>query len=223
MFNMSFTFIFGIWFIGFQCAISTTHRLIELTDRNFDVKIKRNVNNKKWFIIFYVHSCSYCEQMLNVVEKEIIPNYNNDNTIEFAAVNCHDNIWLPLRFNITYIPYTVLIDVFKQQMFEFKLYSTFEHISGFIDSEKDDKDAIAIPSKYNYYTRIKVLLTQCYYAIKINSEHFLKEHGININISDYILVPCCIVLIICVFKLQSLLLNKVKLLFNKTINKNKKE
>ena len=93
--------------------------------------------------------------MLHVVEHEVIPNCDSDNTIEFGVVNCHDNIWLPLRFNITYIPYTVLIDTSKKQMFEFKLYSTFEHISEFIKSEKDDKDLIAVPSKYNYYTRIE--------------------------------------------------------------------
>ena len=217
MFNMSFIFIV-ICSIWFQCTMSTTHKLIELNDKNFDTKIKYNVN-KKWFIIFYVNSCSYCERMLHVVENEIIPNYNNDNTIEFGVVNCHDNIWLPLRFNITYIPYTVLIDTSKKQMFEFKLYGTFEHINEFIESEKDNKDAIVIPSKFNYYTRIKVLLIQSYYGIKVNIEDLLKQYDINIKINDYILVPCCVVLLICVFKLQSWLINKVKALFNKKISK----
>ena len=53
----------------------------------------------------------------------------------------------------------------------------------------------------------------------MNIELMLKQYGIDISINDYILVPCCVLLLICVFKLQSWIINKVKALFNKKINK----
>lgn len=203
-----------------ECILSriiTKKRIIKLTDSSFDLRINNN-NKKKWFIVFYTNTCAYCETTLHILENEILPHYENDTTIEFGIINCNDNTWLPLRFNITYIPYSILIDISTQQMFEYKYYNTFDFITSFIDYEHINLNASSIPPKYTYITRTKILLIQSYNEIKVAITHILQYYNLNINISDYILVPLFIICIIFVWKIQSLFINKIKLLFNNRVN-----
>ena len=198
-----------------KLTYSSTHSIIKLTDNSFDSKVTPN-SNKKWFIVFYVDTCSYCEQMLRVLEKDVIPNYDNDNSIGFGSVDCNKNIWLSLRFNITHVPYSILLDESKQYMYEFKAYSTAELINEFIESDKQEKDRIIIPKPYSYVQAIKTIIVELYFSFKETIEELLKSIGIYVNVSHFILIPFLTLMLLLVIKVQKMILNVIQNVLSKT-------
>ena len=211
--------LFPIILITFLVLIkftySSTHSIIKLTDNCFDNKVTPT-SNKKWFIVCYVDTCSYCEQMLRVLVKEVIPNYDNDNSIAFGSIDCNKNIWLSLRFNITHVPYSVLLDESKQYMYEFKSYSTAELINEFIESDKQEGDRIIIPKPYSYVQAIKTIIVELYFSLKETIEEVLKSIGLNVNVSHFILIPCLVLMVVLVVKVQKIVLNVIKSVLSKT-------
>lgn len=113
-----------------------------LTDHNFDTIIPYyERNNKKWLVIFHIPSCQYCVHSLKILQNDVLP--KEEGETNFASVDCTKNIWTSMRFNITKLPYIVLIE--GKEMYEFKMLVTEVNIKNFINEEKNVEDGLPLP------------------------------------------------------------------------------
>ena len=105
---------FFLFLFTFKLIFSLSQRFLDINTNSFNAYIESNKynNNKKLFLIFYKDNITFCEEALNIIEKEIIPYYrSSNNLIDFGKINCdlEQNIWLNIQFKITRIPYIILI------------------------------------------------------------------------------------------------------------------
>ena len=80
---------------------------------SFDNALQNSIKErKKLFVIFYINHCSYCAHSIKVLKEQVIKNYDDEDEIEFGSVNLdkQSNVWLGVRFNITKIPFIILIE-----------------------------------------------------------------------------------------------------------------
>ena len=78
-----------------------------------DSKIKlASETNFKLFLLFYVNNCEYCNMALKILKTQVIKNFEDEDEISFGSINLDEqkNVWFGLRFNVTRIPYIILIE-----------------------------------------------------------------------------------------------------------------
>lgn len=179
--------------------------MLQLTDTNFDKEIATlSENGVKWFLIFYVDTCGYCKKAIETLKEEIIPKYEDNDKIRFGGVNCNTNIWLSIRFNITYIPYMVLLE--NNKMYEFKNHLSPESFEKFVNEEKTIEDALEIPLHSTYFFLFKTIAKESYFVLKENIQQFMKRHGYNIQISNYVMVGIIFSSVIMLVLIESMIL-----------------
>ena len=104
---------FYIFISILSLIFSFTGQISEINHDSFKSYIESNRynENKKLLLIFYKQNSTLCEEAINAIEKYIIQDYNSESEIEFGKINLDldNNIWLYLQFNITRIPYVILI------------------------------------------------------------------------------------------------------------------
>ena len=104
---------FYIFISILSLIFSFTAQISEINHDSFKSYIESNRynENKKLLLIFYKQNSTLCEEAINAIEKYIIQDYNSESEIEFGKINLDldNNIWLYLQFNITRIPYVILI------------------------------------------------------------------------------------------------------------------
>ena len=108
---------------------------LNLTNSNFD-NLVQNGNNNRWLIIFYTERCSFCKQIKTMINK-IIEEKEFNYDIKFGKVDLETNLKLQIRFNITRIPYIVLVN--HNQMYEMKFLPTEQTFKNFVDSTNFDE------------------------------------------------------------------------------------
>jgi glutaredoxin len=108
---------------------------VNLTSSNFD-NLVQNGNNNRWLIMFYTEDCSFCKQIKNMINK-IIEDKEFNYEIKFGKVDLMENLQLQIRFNITKIPYIVLVN--HNKMYEMKFLPTESSFANFIDSTNFDE------------------------------------------------------------------------------------
>ena len=145
----------------FKSSISKQHIVILEGDK-VDLAIKNSIEyNYKLFIIFHVHNCPYCTHALKVLKDQVIKHYDdNGENMFFGSVDLDNqlNVWLGLRFNITKIPYIILIENKKMYHFE----SQFEEslVVKFIDEEKNFEDGEDVPESVTFMKKFKVAVKE---------------------------------------------------------------
>jgi thiol-disulfide isomerase/thioredoxin len=188
-------------------------KILELNNESFNklLELHKYDKNKKLFLVFYTKNCKNCKEAINIIN-DIIDKYKYDKEIDFGKVDCdlRENIWLNLRFNITRIPYIILIingNIFYELNSN---YDKFE-ISHFINDIKNDKDSLKIPNDIDIYKKRIIILN---YTINYISQFFKYHFNINIskNLIIFILISllltfiyiiidalkyCCINIILC--------------------------
>jgi len=191
---------------------STT--ITELNEESLNNLIESNINdkNKILLIIFYANNCENCQEALNIIYKDIIIEYKNSK-IQFGKINCdlRENIWLNIRFNITRIPYIILI---KGNNY-YELNSNYDkyEINSFINNKKDKIQLLNIPNKINLIKKILIIINLAHYNTNIYSKKYFNTN-ISINIIIfmiilffiiffwiiyYIFILCCYNLCLCKF------------------------
>ena len=169
-----------------SCDDSKYDKLVNLTDHTFDNEISTlSKEDTKWFVIFYVDTCNYCKNALETLKEDVIPLYENNDNVRFGAINANQNVWMSIRFNITYIPYMIMIE--KGKMYEFKSHFSPDSFEQFINEEKNAEDAKPIPEKNTYFFMLKTVMRESFIMIKMNLESFLKKHGYDVKINDYMM------------------------------------
>ena len=190
--------IWLLFFIsGSKCEV------FNLTEKNFDTEVSKT--NTKWFVVFYADSCNYCKQTLKTITNDVLPDYEDSKIYKFGKVDCNKEVWLALRFNITQIPYIVLIEDGK--MFEFKQFTTKEAVETFLEEEKTIEDMIPMPKPMGFMVIMIKMLTESYYLMKETIQKFLDSKGLNIKINDYIMTALGILFFLSVLFIENEIIN----------------
>ena len=166
---MKFLIPFLILILFIKCDISK----YDLTDWTYDKEISYLNSQSKYLIVFHVLSCVFCQKTIQILENEVIPKYKNDKNINFGFINCDQNFWLTLRYNITQTPYIFLIE--NKRIYTFNEIPSLETFSKFIEKEKDFEDGENIPDKMNLIEVIKIVGNGILDEITIYIQNFLNK------------------------------------------------
>ena len=168
---------------------------------SFDTALQKSIKErKKLFVIFYVNHCPYCAHSLKVLKEQVIKNYDDEDEIEFGSVNLdkQSNVWLGVRFNITKIPFIILIEnkrmyKFREQLFEEPI------VLKFINDEKNFEDSFDIPESVDWGTKFMIVFNEFTQKIKEIMQSLLDKYKINIqwnNTMTYILLAFAIMILL---------------------------
>lgn len=211
---MKFLIPFLILILFIKCDISK----YDLTDWTYDKEISYLNSQSKYLIVFHVLSCVFCQKTIQILENEVIPKYKNDKNINFGFINCDQNFWLTLRYNITQTPYIFLIE--NKKLFKFNEIPSLETFSKFIEKEKDFEDGENIPDKMNLIEVIKIVGNGILDEITIYIQNFLNEWNLKIQWNKYYTGSLLVILITTLFFLESMVLKVIgSLLCGKKDNK----
>ena len=174
MCNHNYSIIFLILII--LIISSQSKKQIMLLDGD-DLDSQINLSSKsntKLFLIFFVEHCVYCTHALKILKEKIVKNFEDEDEISFGVVNLDDqkNVWTGLRFNISRIPYVILIE--KEKMYYYQ--NAFEEnlVMKFINEEKNIEDALDIPPPSNFFDKLKAVNKEL--SEKIGS--FFEQFGL---------------------------------------------
>ena len=159
----------------FSFSLSTKKVMI-LEGQQLDSQIKlASQSNYKLFVIFYVNNCEYCKMALKTLKTQVIKNFEDEDEVSFGSINLDEqkNIWFGIRFNVTRIPYVILIE--KEKMYYYQ--NAFEEnlVMKFINEEKNIEDAFDIPDEITFFMKFKAAMNEL--AGKL--EKILEKFGVN--------------------------------------------
>ena len=218
---MKFLISFLLLILFIKCDISK----YDLTDWTYDKEISYLNSQSKYLIVFHVLSCVFCQKTIQILENEVIPKYQYDKNINFGFINCDQNFWLTLRYNITQTPYIFLIE--NKRIYKFNEIPSFETFSKFIEKEKDFEDGEKIPEKMNIMEVIKIVGNGILDETTIYIQNFLKEWNFKIQWNKYYTGSLFVILITSLFFLESMVLKVITSLLcgkkDKKKNQNKDE
>lgn len=139
------------WFISFTLMICsfyvTSSKIFNLTDSDFESLTKRGESNP-WLVMFYVSTCHYCKLGNQMIEKAAKLTEKDGDNISYGRIECNENIYECLRFNITKVPTIIIID--KGYFFEESNYLTETSLINFIKSEKEVEKGRQLPPVFGY-------------------------------------------------------------------------
>jgi len=173
--NPNIVIIFFTLILLFSFSLSTKKVMI-LEGQQLDSQIKlASQSNYKLFVIFYVNNCEYCKMALKTLKTQVIKNFEDEDEISFGSINLDEqkNIWFGIRFNVTRIPYVILIENKKMYLYH-KNFEAKEVIK-FINEEKNIEDAFDIPDEITFFMKFKAAMNEL--AGKL--EKILEKFGVN--------------------------------------------
>ena len=168
-------FILFILILLFSFSLSTKKIMI-LEGDQLDSQIKlASETNYKLFVLFYVNNCEYCNMALKILKTQVIKNFEDEDEISFGSINLDEqkNVWFGLRFNVTKIPYIILIENKKMYLYQ-KNFESKEVIK-FINEEKNIEDALDIPDEITFFTKFKAAMRE----LGGNIEKILEKFGVS--------------------------------------------
>jgi len=168
-----------------------------LNDNNFDSLVKNGKDNR-WLIIFFIESCYHCERAIQVLKNILYKNqFSSVNNIKFGQIDISKNSKTNFRFNITEVPYIILIE--NNSMIELIDYPNERNFLNFMESNF---------SKWrNIFPMPKIGLFRYYYIYFKNSLDFLvdkindllKSNNINYDINPIVFIILYIIFCIIVW------------------------
>ena len=215
---------FYIFISILSLIFSFTAQISEINHDSFKSYIESNRynENKKLLLIFYKQNSTLCEEAINAIEKYIIQDYNSESEIEFGKINLDldNNIWLYLQFNITRIPYVILIKGIY--FYELNKKPDKYSIKEFINLSPYNMIKKKIPDEINTIRKILFVLKFTFRSFRIG---FYNIFGISLNknaiIFIFIIILCLIIWII--KEIMSFILGLFCLIKKIRIRKNNKE
>jgi len=215
---------FYIFISILSLIFSFTGQISEINHDSFKSYIESNRynENKKLLLIFYKQNSTLCEEAINAIEKYIIQDYNSESEIEFGKINLDldNNIWLYLQFNITRIPYVILIKGIY--FYELNKKPDKYSIKEFINLSPYNMIKKKIPEEINTIRKILFVLKFTFRSFRIG---FYNIFGISLNknaiIFIFIIILCLIIWII--KEIMSFILGLFCLIKKIRIRKNNKE
>ena len=179
--NSYFLLLIFLIFSTFKLSYSKK-TVMQLEGDAFDKELKNSIESKtKLFLIFYINKCPYCAHSIKVLNEKIINNYEEEDEINFGTVNLdrQENIWLGVRFNITKIPFIILIE--NNKMYKFQKQFEESVVLKFIEDEKEVEDAFDIPEDFGITAKINAVFSEFNERIRVAMQLFLDKYGIGIK------------------------------------------
>ena len=156
----------------------TIPEIMELYDSNFD-QVIQNGNNNRWLILFYLQTCYHCYRARTVLNRILeLRDYKVINNIKFASVEVGINTKCDVRFNISGVPYIILVE--NNTMYELELYANEKNLIRFI--ETDFKNVTNELKPFPHMNILKYYYTLFYNSINYAAElinNFLNSKNIN--------------------------------------------
>ena len=214
--NHIITYFSLILILSLIISIQSKKPIMVLEGDQLDYVIKNaSYTNTKLFLIFYVPHCIYCKHALKVLNENIKNNFDEKDPISFGIINLENqtNIWTGLRFNITRIPYIILIENNKMYYYQ----NSFEEksVMNFINEEKNIEDALDIPPPVGFFGKLKAAMKELNEKVEL----FLGKYGIKKEYSSKICYVIVILGFISLFFIEYHIIEFCKSLFRKK-NKN---
>ena len=172
----------------------SSSKIHELNDITFDYII-RDGKIYRWFIIFYSRSCGHCKRAKKEISK-IFETYNNISNLRFAQMEAYQNTVTNIRFNISGVPYMILVE--NGSMYEMELFPNYENLKDFIFTNftEVEGDLKPIPRKVKFAYVAWVILKQTLDDVTNNFNIFLSNKGIKFQFNTYGFIGCILGLII---------------------------
>ena len=172
----------------------SSSKIHELNDITFDYII-RDGKIYRWFIIFYSRSCGHCKRAKKEISK-IFETYNNLSNLRFAQIEAYQNTVTNIRFNISGVPYMILVE--NGSMYEMELFPNYENLKDFIFTNftEVEGDLKPIPRKVKFAYVAWVILKQTLDDVTNNFNIFLSNKGIKFQFNTYGFIGCILGLII---------------------------
>ena len=197
-------------------SIKSKKPIMVLEGDQLDYVIKNaSITNTKLFLIFYIPSCIYCKHALKVLNDNIKNNFDEKAPISFGIINLENqtNIWTGLRFNITRIPYIILIE--KNKMYYYQNSFEEQSVMNFINEEKNIEDALDIPPPVGFLGKLNAAMKE----LNEKVETYFGKYGIKKEFSSKICYIIIVLGFISLFYIEYQLIEFCKSLFRKK-NKN---
>ena len=191
--------------------------MIELNDSNIDSIIKDGIYNR-WFILCYLETCYHCQRARQVLDDILESgNYPVINNIKFAQIEVQKNIKSNIRFNISKVPYIILVE--NNTMYELELYPSEKNLLNFIGT-----DFRNVTTDIKPFPHMNIF--KYYYAIFDNSvseivkkiNDFLKTKNIFFEFNSFTFILSYVVLCSAI---SILLISAIMKCFTSKKNKNK--
>ena len=150
--------------------------VMNLEGKEVDKEIKKASQlNYKLFIVFYLKKCQYCDIVLKTLKTQIVKYFEDEDEISFGTINLsnQNNVWLGLRFNVTRIPYIILIE--NNKIYKFQNSFQEKEVIKFINEEKNIEDAFDIPKEITLFSKLKTALNE----LSSKIERLLEMYGVN--------------------------------------------
>ena len=174
------------------------NKIFDLNDLYFD-HIIRDGKIYRWFILFFSKTCGHCRRAKKEMNK-LFETFKNNKTLRFAQIEAYDNTLTNVRFNISGVPYIILVE--NNSMFELDLFPNYDNLKNFIFTNFSEvKDELKpFPKRVKFTYVAWVIFKQTLESITQSFNNLLKRKGINIKFNPYIFILTVFsTIIICCF------------------------
>jgi hypothetical protein len=169
--------ILPILLVIFNLNIINSEKVTELTDSNFEQLVNYGRDNK-WLLVFYLGTCPHCTSA-----KKVISKYSEslkDDSLKIGYMECNNNLFTCLRFNVTKVPLILLAE--NEKIVEYQEYPSETSIRKFVTSEKLNDTASNFPVSFGYIELVFKIMQETVLTLNDTMKRFLKEKiGINID------------------------------------------
>ena len=176
----------------------TGSKIHDLNDLFFDYMI-RDGKIYRWFILFYSKTCGHCMRAKREIKK-VFEELKSNDSLRFAQIEAYDNTMTNVRFNITGVPYIIIVE--NNTMHELDLYPNYENLKKFIFTNFSEvKDELKpFPKKVRFHYVAWVIFKQTLDSVTASVNKFLTKKNIKIQFNPYAfiltvlltIVICCI-------------------------------
>ena len=178
------------------------NKIHELNDLIFDYMI-RDGKIYRWFILFYSKTCGHCKR----AKKEINKNFEElktNKTLRFAQMEAYDNTLTNVRFNITGVPYIILVE--NNSILELDLYPNYENLKKFISTNFSEvkEELKPLPKKVKFAYVAWVIFKQTLDSITESFNNLLKRNNINIKFNSltFVIIVLSTIILCCLGKVK---------------------
>ena len=173
------------------------NKIYDLNDLIFDLMIREG-RIYRWFVIFYSKTCGHCRKAKKEISK-LFNDLKDEETLRFAQMEAYDNTLTNVRFNITGVPYIILIE--NNSILELDLFPNYDNLKNFVLTNFSDvQDELKpLPKKVKFHYVAWVIFKQTLDSITGGFNNFLKRKGINIQFNGltFILTVLTTIILCC--------------------------
>lgn len=151
--------------------------VIDLTDSNID-SIVGDGTGRNWLLMFYLDSCPHCKNANNAFQQisqrsELEGEEAQVKNLQIGRIECNANNWSCLRFNISRVPYIIMLQ--NDKLFELETYVTEQKLYNFIVEDKLVEKGQKIPPMLGWSGIIMRIFEESVNMMNQQIQEFIDE------------------------------------------------